>query len=123
MKNGPVCQPHHPGHLIVGLGRVHLDFRFVARIHHNADDVLRVPQRHAPQQNVIIGERDLEIELFTILFELYVVDGLDRFGSPERIHILHFGIHSAIELIDQVIGPIKCQLGVKTADRLMRVLK
>ena len=88
----------------------------MARIDHYANDVLRVPQRHAPQQNVIIGERDLEIELFAILFKLYVVDGLDRFGSTERIHILHFGIHSAIELIDQVIGPIKCQLGLKAAD-------
>ena len=70
LKNGPIGQPHHPGHLIVRLGRVHLDLRLVARIDHYANDVLRVPQRHAPQQNVIIGERDLEIELFAILFKL-----------------------------------------------------
>ena len=77
MKNGSVGQPHHPGHLIVRLSSVHLDFRFVARIHDDADDMLRVPQRHAPQQNVVIGEWDLKIEIFAIFFELYVIDGLD----------------------------------------------
>ena len=122
LENGPVRQPHHFRHLVACFRRVHLNLGFVASVNDDADCVLGVSEGHAPEQHVVIGKRQrLHVNLLPRLVELHRVNVFNR--SAEGVRFFKHGLHSSVELVDQVVRPVESQFCIKNFDTFTDLFK
>lgn len=87
-----------------------MNFGLAARVDDNSQDALRVAQGHAAKKHVVVGEgKHLHLAVsFWIVF------------SIEREVVV---LHSAVELVDQVVRAIQFQRRFKLVDRVSLVLE